>query len=281
MSTAIDIETHDALIPPKLGAPERIDVCGVRFDNVDLTEAIDRIDDLVRARRPAYVVTPNVDHVVRARNDASYARIVERADLVLADGQPIVWAARLLGTPLKSRVAGSDLFPQVCAHAGAAGLRVCFLGGSPGAAQAAADVLKRRFRDLNVVGVHCPPFGFEYDAGLRLAAVEAVRAVRPDIVFVGLGSPKQERWIVDNMYEYGPSVSIGVGISFSFTAGLVKRAPPWMRRGGLEWLHRLCQEPRRLWKRYLVGGLQFAPILLRHLLTPGRTWSSEGDVRSV
>lgn len=239
------------------------------FDRVTMEEAIGRIDELVRARRRSYVVTPNVDHLVRARQDAEYAAIVDRADLVLADGQPLVWLSRLVGAALPERVAGSDLFPRLCGHAATRGWRVFFLGGDPGAAEAARDVLTARHPNLNVVGTHCPPVGFERDPAARQAALAAVRAAEADIVFVGLGSPKQERWIVAHLSEYGPAVSIGVGISFSFTAGRVRRAPRWVQRLGLEWLHRVCQEPRRLAGRYFVRGWGFVPIAVADIV---RVW---------
>ena len=241
----------------------RVALGPVHFDNVDLAEAIARIDALVRAHLHAMVVTPNVDHVVRADREPDYAALVRRADLVIPDGQPLIWAARLLGTPLKERVAGSDLFPALCAHAAAAGYRVFFLGGDPGVADAAARVLAERLPGLRIVGTYCPPMGFEQDAAERRRTLEAVRAARPQLVFVGLGSPKQERWIATQQHEYGPAVSIGVGISFSFIAGHVKRAPRWMQRMGLEWLHRLTQEPRRLWRRYLVTDVGFLGIVMR------------------
>lgn len=257
-----------ALARSTTGVPrDRTEVCGLRFDNLTLTEAVEQIDELVRTGHGAYVVTPNVDHVIRANRDPAYASIVRQADLVLADGQPVLWAAWLAGTSLKARVAGSDLFPLLCGHAAATGLRVFFLGGAPGAAAAAARMLERQYPGLNVSGIHCPPFGFERDRELQLATVRAVQSAHPDIVFVGLGSPKQERWIVEHMHEYGPAVSIGVGISFSFAAGHIKRAPRWMRRCGLEWLHRLWREPRRLWKRYLIDGLCFLPLLVGSLVS--------------
>jgi N-acetylglucosaminyldiphosphoundecaprenol N-acetyl-beta-D-mannosaminyltransferase len=244
-------------------ARARVCVGDTWFDDVTMAEALARIEALVRARRPAYVVTPNVDHVVRCRRDPEYADIVRAADLVLVDGQPLVWLARLAGRRLRERVAGSDLFPRLCAHAAAAGLRVFFMGGEPGVADEARRVLSARYPGLQVVGTHCPPMGFERDPAANAAAVAAVRAARPDIVFVGLGSPKQERWIVAHQAEYGPAVSLGVGISFSFVTGHVRRAPRWMQRCGLEWFHRLCMEPRRLWRRYLVNGWGFLPLVLR------------------
>ncbi len=299
-------------------APARVEVCGVEFDNVTMDEAIARIDALARSGKPSTVVTPNLDHVVRASRDPEYAAIVRTADLVVADGQPIVWASRLLGRPLKARVAGSDLFPRLCAHAAEAGLRVFFLGGAPpeppspsvppsldpsipsdpsclrasvppclpppvpsdpsclrasvppclpptrpGAAEAARDVLVARHPRLQVVGVLCPEYGFERDAAAVERIVCEIRAARPDMVFVGLGSPKQEQFIARHGPRYGAAVSIGVGISFSFVAGHVVRAPRWMQRLGLEWLHRLVQEPGRLWRRYLVTSWGFLPLVVR------------------
>jgi N-acetylglucosaminyldiphosphoundecaprenol N-acetyl-beta-D-mannosaminyltransferase len=246
-------------------AQSRVTLGGVCFDNVTLPQAVERIDALVRARRPAYVVTPNVDHIIRVQRDRGYGNLVRRADLVLADGQPLVWLARLLGMPLPGRVAGSDLFPRLCAHAARAGWRVFFLGGDPGTAEAARTVLEQRCPGLNIVGVHCPPKGFERDPLEAGRALAAVCAAQPDLLFVGLGSPKQERWIVRHLKRLGPVVSIGVGISFSFVAGRVRRAPLWVRKLGLEWLHRLCQEPGRLWRRYLVTNWLFVPVLWREI----------------
>lgn len=243
----------------------RIGFGGVDFDNVTMREGIARIDELIRSERPALVVTPNVDHLLRIQKDRDFASVVANADLVLADGLPIVWASRLLGRPLKERVAGSDLFPKLCEHAARHGYRVFFLGGAPGAAEEARRILECRHAALQVVGTHCPPFGFERDQEADRQAVEAVRAARPDILFVGLGSPKQERWIAAHIRECDVPVSIGVGISFSFVAGHVRRAPRWLQRLGLEWAHRLCCEPRRLWRRYLIRGPAFLPLVAREL----------------
>jgi N-acetylglucosaminyldiphosphoundecaprenol N-acetyl-beta-D-mannosaminyltransferase len=241
----------------------RIAGLGLEFDNLSMAGAVQRIDRLVRARYPAMVVTANVDHALRFQHDPEYARIVRGADLVLADGKPIIWASRLQRTPLKERVTGSDLLPLLCRHAARCGQRVFLLGGDPGVADKARSVLEARFPGLQVVGTHCPPTGFEKSAVENARAVEAVRQARPDILFVGLGSPKQERWIARNMFDYGPCLSIGVGISLSFVAGVVRRAPLWMRKAGLEWFWRLLCEPRRLWKRYLIQDLPFLGVLFQ------------------
>lgn len=261
--------SSEVAVEPRVSCPPaaRVQVCGVRFDNLTMNEAIQQIDELLRSRRNALVVTPNVDHVVRARRDPAYASLIAQADLTLADGQPIVWASRLAGRPLKERVAGSDLFPRLCEYAARMGYRVFFLGGAPasgrrpGAADAAREVLVRRHPDLQVAGVHCPPHGFESNPAEVARAIRAISDAQPDIVFVGLGSPKQERWIVGPQAAIGPAVSVGIGISFSFVAGHVRRAPRWMQFVGLEWLHRLSREPLRLWRRYLLASWAFVPMI--------------------
>ena len=247
------------------GRRPRVRVFGAWFDNVTMAEAISDIDELTRQKEPAVVVTPNLDHVVRMRRDTEYARFVSRANLVLADGQPIVWESYLLGTPLKEKVSGADLFPRLCEHSARAGHRVFFLGGEAGAAEGARVVLERRYPGLNVVGTHCPRHGFEWRAEDDRAAVEAVRRGKPDILFVGLGSPRQERWIARNLEECGAKVGIGVGIAFSFVCGRVRRAPRGLQRLGLEWAYRLCREPRRLWRRYLRDAVAMVPMALGDL----------------
>ncbi len=245
------------------GSNGHVTIGGVRFDNVTMEEAIERIEELVACGVPSLVVTPNVDHLVRLQDDGAYRGIVEEAALVLVDGQPIVWASRLLGRRLKERVAGSDLMPRLCERAAERGYRVFFLGGEDGTAVEASRRLCELYPGLEVAGTHCPPHGFELCANENRRIAEKMRAAGADIVFVGLGSPKQEKWIAEHMGEYGAPVSIGVGIAFSFVAGRVKRAPVAMRRMGLEWLYRLYKEPRRLWRRYLVRGTRFAPIVMR------------------
>ncbi len=266
----IRIKTHDAVPASKSPVSfqekaSKFCFAGVEFDRETMEETIIHIDELVRCHKPSMVVTANDYHVLSIAKDPEDAAVVAHADVVLADGQPIVWASRVLHQPLPERVAGSDLFPKLCEHAAKSGYRVFLLGGDTGTAEAAISVLKHNFPAL-LVSSYCPPFGFERSSEECAQALEAVCDAHPEIVFVGLGSPKQERWIAANMHEYGPSVSIGIGISFSFVGGQVKRAPLWMQRIGLEWCHRLCCEPRRLWRRYLIRGPRFAPLLMHELL---------------
>lgn len=207
---------------------------------------------------PRYAVTPNAHHIVEINKNRELRRIYEGADLVLPDGVSLLWASRLLGTPLRERVAGSDLFPRLCAAAAEYGYRVFLLGGEPGVASKAAEQLKRRHPGLRIVGFYSPQFGFESCPEENERIVRMTRESRPDILFVALGFPKQELWIYRYARACRVSIAIGVGAAFDFAAGTRRRAPRWMQRVGLEWLFRLLQEPRRLWYRYLVLGPQFA-----------------------
>ncbi|MCC6660734.1 MAG: WecB/TagA/CpsF family glycosyltransferase [Phycisphaerales bacterium] len=214
------------------------------------------------AGRGGWVVTPNLEILRRLTTEPALATLVAPADLRLADGMPLIWASRLQRTPLPARVAGSDLIWSLTGRAARDGRSVFLLGGNPGAAEHAAAEFARRFPGLRVAGHHCPPMGFEKDPG-QLAALEALLlAACPDIVYVGLGSPKQEHLITRLRPLLPAAWFLGIGISFSFVTGEVRRAPRWMQACGLEWAHRLVQEPRRLAKRYLVHGLPFAARLL-------------------
>lgn len=247
-----------------------ITIIGTKIDNVTLDEAVSTIIKWIDSHdTPRYVVTPNVDHVVRLQHDNEFRNIYQNADLVLADGMPLLWAAKFLGTPLHEKVSGSDLFIKFCETTARKKCRLFFLGGNPGDAQKAKEVLVRQNPGLLVVGVYCPLFGFEKDEQERKKIVELIKASNPDILFVGLGAPKQEQWIYENYQKIKVPVSIGIGISFSFAAGTIKRAPVWMQKAGLEWFWRTMMEPRRLWKRYFVDDMRFFGLVLRQRFFSG------------
>lgn len=244
--------------------PRRIQIAGTPVDLVTMDGAVRRILEHAGAGgAPACVVTPNVHHVVMFQDSPRFREVYRAAWLSLADGMPLVWAARLLGTPVPEKVSGSDLFPRVCQAAAGTGLRIFLLGGRPGAADGAARVLEARHPGLRLAGTHCPPMGFERDAAELERTCEAVRAAAPDVLFVGLGAPKQELFMHDQRERLGVPVSVGVGVSFEFVAGMVQRAPEWMQRGGLEWTYRIYKEPRRLWKRYATTNPRFVALVLR------------------
>jgi N-acetylglucosaminyldiphosphoundecaprenol N-acetyl-beta-D-mannosaminyltransferase len=186
------------------------------------------------------------------------------ATLFVADGAPVVWASRLAGTPLPERVSGSNLVGSLAAACAERGLSVFLAGGAPGTAEAAAGELRRRNPELRIAGFHCPPIGFMEHSRLRDEAIEAVTRSDADVVFVALGSPLQDEFIEAVHGKLPGRVWMGVGISFSFLAGDLARAPKWMQSVGLEWLFRLFQEPRRLVRRYLLDDMPFAAWLLWH-----------------
>lgn len=242
--------------------PSVIDLCGVNIHAISERQCVAQILRRSTAGRGGVVVTPNLDHLRRCRHDSEFAQLVAQADLVVADGMPLVWASRLQGTPLPGRVAGSDLISSLSGAAAKTGKSIFLLGGAPGTAKAAADVLLKRHPEIQIAGTYCPGVGFDKDADQMLELSEAVLSAKPDIVFVALGSPKQER-LIERLRDRLPGTWwLGVGISFSFLCGNVKRAPQWMRRFGMEWVHRMIQEPGRLFKRYLVHGIPFAIRLL-------------------
>lgn len=256
-------DVSSVLAPAAPPAAPRRHVLGVAFDAVTLAQAVDRVLELARRPGVDLVLTPNVDHLVRAAADPSFAALCTQGSLVVADGLPVVWASRLLGEPLPERVAGSDLMPQVVIAAARAGMRYAFLGGAPGDAARAAGVLADRAGRDGCVLVECPPYGFERDPAALSAIASRIAAARPDLLFLGLGSPKQE-WLMHELRgRVAVPVMMAVGVSFSFVAGTVRRAPGWLRRLGLEWAWRLSCEPRRLWRRYANDLLRFPWLVLR------------------
>lgn len=245
----------------------RVEIGGVAIDSYSFDQVVDQIIAHARSRgKPEYVVTPNAQHIVLFQKDTRFRQIYRQAFLVVPDGVPLLWAARFLNTPLNGRVNGTDLFERLCAVAADQGLSVFLLGGRPGAAERAIRVLCDRHPSLKVAGVYCPPYGFEKDNTELDRINQVIQSATPDILFVGLGAPKQEYWISDHYQKLGVPVSLGIGVSFELTAGVVKRAPKLMQKLGLEWFFRLLMEPRRLWKRYVVGNTLFILLVLKQRL---------------
>lgn len=245
---------------------ERIELFGIGIDNVDMAGAVAAVRSFVEGRACAYVVTPNVDHLVKLRSDPEFRGIYADAGLVIADGMPLVWASKLAGKPLKGRVAGSDLFVELCAEAARTGMSVFMLGSaSQDIIEAAARELEARYPGIRIVGKHSPSFGFEKRDQENEAIISMIRAARPDILFVGVGAPKQEKWIYRFRERLGVPVALGIGASFDFVAGSVKRAPLWMQKTGLEWFYRFIKEPRRMFKRYFVDDMAFLGMALEEI----------------
>lgn len=243
---------------------DRIDLMGMPVDAVSESEALAAIVAALDAGRGGTVVTAHLEILRRHRTDPAVRRHFDDADLVVADGQPLVWASRIQRTPLPERVAGSELVWSLAAECALRGRSIYLLGGAPGAAMGAAQQLLRLYPGLEIAGVESPAFGFDRDPVAMDAIRARLRAARPDVVLVALGFPKQERVIAELRADLPAAWFLGVGVSLSFIAGQVGRAPDWAMRYGLEWLHRLAQEPRRLFRRYLVHGLPFATRLFAY-----------------
>ena len=240
----------------------RVRIGELEVDSVTFEQALERIAELVDGRDGGAVFTPNVDHVVKAESDVEFRRAYSRASLCLADGVPILWAARLLGSPLPAKVSGSDLVLPLARLAAERRWRVYLLGGGPGVANEAGAKLSREL-GVDVVGTDSPVVredGTVEEAELTLGRLGATK---PQLVLVALGAPKQERFIDRYGDRIGPAVAMGVGGSLDFVVGRVRRAPAWMSRAGLEWLYRLGQEPRRMWRRYLIEDPRFVAIVLQ------------------
>jgi N-acetylglucosaminyldiphosphoundecaprenol N-acetyl-beta-D-mannosaminyltransferase len=209
------------------------------------------------------ICTPNADHVIKARRDREFRRIINSADLAIPDGMGIVYASAALGRPLQGNVGGRLLLPHVCQLAADRGWSVFLLGGQPGSAELAAKSLQESYPGLRVAGTFCPGQGFTLESEEDRRAIAAIERCRPDIVFVALGAPKQEKWIAARKDICDIPLSMGVGYAFDVVGGVIASPPAWMTRVGLEWLYRLTKEPGRLWRRYLVDGALFCLLVLQ------------------
>ena len=230
---------------------------GMPIHSVSLSQTVGYIHNACRIGKGGWVVTPNLDILRRYKRSPTFRNLVAASSLNVADGMPLVWASRIAGQPLPGRVNGTDLMVELCKAASKHGHSVYFLGGDHGTAEKTAATMEERFPGLNVAGCLCPEFGFESSIDAMREIENQIASAKPKIVFVGLGSPKQDVLISMLRLKFPDIWWLGVGISFSFIAGDLVRAPEWAKSGGFEWLYRLIVEPKRLFKRYLVNGIPF------------------------
>ncbi len=245
--------------------PPRVRIGDLSIDAITFQQALEIIGDRASRKLGGAVFTPNVDHIVMARQSRAFRDAYARAALSLVDGTPVLWAARLLGHPLPEKISGSDLFLPLVQLAEDRGLRVFLLGGAAGVADIVAARLMRQYPKLQIAGISSPLIGGEPDSPLPTEALEQIRLAEPHLLFVALGAPKQELFIDRTAVLRGPCIAVGVGAAFDFVAGRIQRAPTWMSRFGLEWLFRLWREPKRLWRRYLIQDPAFLSIVARDL----------------
>lgn len=246
----------------RLVAPtrSRANVLGVGVHAIDLPGAVSIIEAAIRAGTKGYVCLTSVHGVMEAQRDSQFRDILNHALLVAPDGMPTVWVGRMQGNSTMKRVFGPDLMLEVCRRSTGTGIRHFLYGGNPGIADDLAGRLRCRFPGIAVVGTFTPPFR-PLAPPEQLALERQVQSTAPDIVWVGLSTPKQEKFMAANFQRLPCKIMVGVGAAFDIHTGHLKDAPKWIQNAGLQWAHRLCQEPRRLWKRYLVNNSAFLAAL--------------------
>lgn len=232
------------------------DILGVRISALNMGLAVDTIESWIENDEHQYVCICTVHTIMECQRSASLRQTVNAAGLRTPDGMPLVWLSRRAGHDHVSRVYGPDLMLELCQRSGTTGHRHFFYGGGPGVAERLVDRLTEQSPDLEVAGIHTPGMLANGELEAR-KTIDKINASRPDIVWVGLGAPKQDWWVANHRALLDAPVLIAVGAAFDFHSGAIKQAPGWMQRNGLEWLFRLSQDPRRLWRRYILDNSRF------------------------
>ena len=238
---------------------------GVNASNIDMDSAVEHVAGWIDRGESRYACVMDMHSLMCARKFKSHMSALNDADMVTPDGMPIVWAARLRGVKNMSRVSGPDLLPAICERSVKEGWRHYFHGGAAGVPTTLAERLCQRYPGLNVVGAEAPPYRLTVDYA-DPDEVDLINAAKPDIVWIALGCPKQEQWMVHYVGKIENAVLIGIGAAFDFHSGRMRRAPLWMQRYGLEWFHRLISEPTRLWRRYLILAPKFLVLTVVEIL---------------
>ncbi|MDZ5254362.1 WecB/TagA/CpsF family glycosyltransferase [Clostridium sp. LIBA-8841] len=242
----------------------RMNFLNIEVDNLTMDEALDRAEKLILNKKPSYVVTPNVDHIVKLETDKDFQDVYRNADLILTDGMPLIWISKIKGNPIKEKISGSDFFPKLCERAAEKEYSLFLLGAAEGVAAKAAENLKEKYKGLNIVGTYSPSYGFEEKEDEIKKIIKVINNVRPDILAVGLGAPKQEKFLYKYRNQLNVPISLAIGASIDFEAGNVKRAPKIMQNMGLEWFYRLCKEPKRMFKRYIIDDFKIFKIFIKY-----------------
>ena len=233
-------------------------------DNVTEEEAIRHIEECVKNRTIGFVVTPNVDQIVMMEKNLYFREICDNAELSVVDGHPLLWIAKWYKRPIKEKICGSDLMPHLCKIAAEKGYKIFLLGAAEGIAAKAADILVEQNPGLKIAGTYSPPFGFEKDEKELEKINTILKESEADLLFVGMGAPKQSVFIYENMHKYQIPMSFCVGATIDFIAGEQKRAPRWMTDHGMEWLYRLFKEPKRMFKRYIINDTKIIRLAWKY-----------------
>lgn len=238
----------------------RITLMGCQIDNLSMEETLRTVEGFIQSGQPHQHVVVNVDKLVKASRDAELRAIINDCALVNVDGMPVVWASRLLGKPLKERVAGVDLFEALMRRAGDKGWRVFLLGAREEVVSAVRDTYQRKYPRLDIAGYRNGYWKGEQE---EQAVVDQIRDSRADLLFVAISSPKKEQFLGRYQAEMKIPFAMGVGGTFDVAIGRVKRAPVWMQKAGLEWFYRFLQEPRRMFRRYFIDDIAFIWLLIK------------------
>ncbi|NNE65369.1 MAG: WecB/TagA/CpsF family glycosyltransferase [Pyrinomonadaceae bacterium] len=258
-----------------MARPNAKPVVSLDVDVCNYESVIERIAEMTEEDFGSYVCVSTVHMVMEGHDDPAYGDTVNSADLVVPDGMPLVWMQKLQGADESGRVRGNDLMIRLCAYAEEKGLSVGFYGGMPEVIEGILERARNEFPKLDIVYAFSPPFR-SLTAEEDSTVVKEIMEKKPDILFVGLGCPKQEIWMADHKSKLD-AVMLGVGASFDFYAGNIKEAPDWLQKLGLEWLFRLTQEPKRLWRRYLILNPRFVVLAVSQLLRRGTTAKSKSE----
>ena len=247
----------------------RIPFMNIYLDNITAAEALDYIDEWIASRKRGCIITPNCDQIVQIEKNPSLKPIWNSAELLLADGHPLLWFAKWYKTPLKEKINGSSFTPELCRRAAEKGYSVFLLGAAPGVAKKAAENLQKTYPGLRIAGTFSPSYGFEKNPEEVESINTMLRNSHADILILGLSGPKQEIYSYENMEKYDIPVTINAGATIDFLAGNKKRAPKWMVDNGLEWLYRMIKEPKRVGKRVLTD-LGIFPLVWKYRPESGR-----------
>lgn len=238
---------------------------GIKIDNLNLNDAVEKIREILKSDEKGYVVTPNAAHIVELQKDKEFKKVYEKAKLILPDSIPLIWASKLLGNQLKGRCAGADLFERIFDIAEDLNKSIFILGGTKGSEKIAEEKIGKFFHSVRVAS-YSPPLGFENNPKETSKIIEMINSWRTDVLLVCVGAPKSEKWVYNNFDKLNIKIAFSLGAALDYFAGTKKRAPKWMQKAGLEWFWRLIHEPRRLWKRYLIGNTIFIWLVFKELV---------------
>ena len=250
---------------PALPVPRRVNVLGVGINSLNLPSAVELMESAVVSGRRGYVCVTDVRAIIEAQDDPAYLQVLNSSFLTVPDGRPSVWVGRAQGFSRMDQVAGPDLILEFCKLSSQKGYTQFFYGGVPGVAEQLGDVLSKRYPGLKVVGTYTPPFR-PLNGQEEKELTELLARLKPDVTWIGLGAPKQELFMAEHLNRFDTTLLVGVGAAFDMHTGRITDAPQWVKRAGFAWVHRLIQEPKRLWKRYLKSNPRFIWAITLQLL---------------